>query len=486
MNLEYDIFISYGAEPSPGEQNTATWAQQFCQYLYIVLQRLFNEKPTLLLHDDLRTRQKLMNEDSGDILSKTGVFVIIIRPEDIGSENYLKELQKIYEIAFNGTDGNVKRNRIFKVVTMPLKEEEEPELLKSELRYNFYEINRYNKKPVTYALMNGSLPEDKFWSRLVDLAYDIYNSLHELKNQPVSTSVSGNGSCIFLAETSFDQQENRDILKRELRHLGYKVLPLLPLSNDGEPVRMAIEDCLQQSVLAIHMMGAFYGDFLKNSKYSLIDFQARVVKEYIESKEKRRKPHQIIWVPSDLKTTDQRQSLYLKRIKRDETQEKTEIVEAPLEVFKTIIHNKLREITHTSEFVPHTGHILYILYEEPEKQKIQEYISLIQNRGFSVINNMNTEKEYYSITDHLNTLKKVDAVLIYKGNSTMEWLNSKIRDLVKIPGYGKEKPFKAIGIFSPQKTTDKSLLFLRNVTVIWNEEINTAAIHHFLDQIIKK
>ena len=117
---------------------------------------------------------------------------------------------------------------------------------------------------------------------------------------------------------------------------------------------------------------------------------------------------------------------------------------------------------------------------------MQEYIPLIQSRGFRIITTPDDGKEYLSITDHIRKLKKADAVIIYKGNSTMEWLNSKIRDLVKVPGFGKEKPFKAIGIFSPQKTTDKSLLFLRNVTVIWNEEINNAAIHHFLDQIIKK
>ena len=223
-------------------------------------------------------------------------------------------------------------------------DEEEPEILKAELRYNFYEINRYNKKPVTYPLQSNQLPDDKFWSKLVDLAYDIYNSLQELKD-PGRLSVSeSNHHAIFLAETSFDQQENRDILKRELRHLGYKVLPVLSIPGDSEHARTVIEENVRQSVVSIHMMGAYYGEFIKNAKYSLIDFQARVVKEFIESKEKCHKPYQIIWIPSDLKTTDQRQSLYLKRIKRDETQEKTEIIEAPLEVFKTIVNNKLNEL----------------------------------------------------------------------------------------------------------------------------------------------
>jgi hypothetical protein len=68
----------------------------------------------------------------------------------------------------------------------------------------------------------------------------------------------------------------------------------------------------------------------------------------------------------------------------------------------------------------------------------------------------------------------------------MDWLNSKIRDLVKAPGYGKSKPYRAIEIISKQKTADKSLLFLNNVPVFWEDEINKDVITHFLDHLAKK
>jgi hypothetical protein len=90
------------------------------------------------------------------------------------------------------------------------------------------------------------------------------------------------------------------------------------------------------------------------------------------------------------------------------------------------------------------------------------------------------------ITKHINNLLSADAVLIYKGESTMDWLNSKIRDLVKAPGFGKSKPFRAVEIISAQKTADKSLLFLKNVPLNWDEEINHEVINHFLDHLAKK
>jgi hypothetical protein len=37
-----------------------------------------------------------------------------------------------------------------------------------------------------------------------------------------------------------------------------------------------------------------------------------------------------------------------------------------------------------------------------------------------------------------------------------------------------------------QKTADKSLLFLKNVPVNWDEEINLEVINHFIDHLAKK
>ena len=89
------------------------------------------------------------------------------------------------------------------------------------------------------------------------------------------------------------------------------------------------------------MLGAWYGDFIKNSKFSFIDFQIKTVKDYIAAKDNNHKPYQIIWIPNDIKPTDQRQALYLKRLKRDEAQYLTEIIETPFEVFKTILNTRL-------------------------------------------------------------------------------------------------------------------------------------------------
>ncbi len=73
------------------------------------------------------------------------------------------------------------------------------------------------------------------------------------------------------------------MLKRELQHLGFRVLPYTQIPDDAEKARAAIETSLEQSVMAVHLLGAWYGDFIKNSKYSFIDFQIKTVKDYLSA-----------------------------------------------------------------------------------------------------------------------------------------------------------------------------------------------------------
>ncbi|HJZ41089.1 MAG TPA: hypothetical protein VJ203_12030 [Bacteroidales bacterium] len=486
MSFEHDIFMGYA--PAAGQENQAStdWTLKFCDYLSILMHRLYSRKPVFLLHDDLRVRQSLLGESYEAAFSDTAVFVLILSPEYAKSASYMKEVDEICRTIYPSGNVESKHPRIFKILTSPIAAEEQPECLRNELVYDFFEINRYNKKPVRFDLNGSGGPEIRFWSKLVDLAYDISDVLHDLNQEKIGHQVVADRPAVFLAETTFDQTENRDMLKRELQHLGFRVLPQVQIPDDAVKSRAAIEEALDESIIAVHLMGAWHGDFIKNSKYSSIDFQIKTVKEYITSKEITRKPNQVIWIPNDIKPTDQRQALYLKRLKRDEAQQHTEIIETPFEVFKTILNARLNEITNPQIIPQAEKNKLYFIYEKSGLNKIGGYFEQIRSKGFEIIESHDDSRDFYPISRHINNLLIADAVLIYKGDSTMEWLNSKIRDLVKAPGYGKSKSFRAVEIISMQKTADKSLLFLKNVPVNWDEELNANVINHFLVQLAKK
>jgi hypothetical protein len=486
MAFEYDIFIGFAPAAGTENQIISNWTLKFCDYLSLLMKRISDRNLTFLTHDDLRVRQSVLGENPGNVFSNTGIYVVILSPEYVKSKSYVRELDDLYAwFASDKTEAG-KKHRIFKVFPQPVPVEEQPECLKNELSYQFYEINRYNKKPVTYDLTTKEGPGEKFWSKLVDLAYDINDVLAELSGAIVQGRSLFNCPAVFLAETTFDQSENRDKLKRELQYFGYRILPVLPIPEEAEKAKVAIDQCLKESVMTIHLLGAWYGDFIKNSKLSFIDFQIKTVKDFNASKENTHKPYQIIWIPNDIKSTDQRQSLYLKRLQRDEAQHLTEIIETPFEVFKTILNSRLSELTNPPAKTIAEKNKLYMIYEKSSSTKMIEFNELIKRRGFDILLHHENGDDSLPLTRHIKNLLTADAVLIYKGESSMDWLNSKIRDLVKSPGFGKDKPFRAVEIISMQKTADKSLLFLKNVPVNWDEEINQEVINHFLDHLTKK
>jgi hypothetical protein len=486
MNFEYDIFISYSPYIKEGDEGISNWTTKFCEYLAIMISRLTDQEPTILLHDDLRTRKELLGNNKTNIFLKTAVFVTIITPEDAQSKEYISELEDIHKL-INGKSANTsgKTNRFFKVLTQPINEGTLPDFLMNEISYEFYEINRYNKKAKTYSIDEEDETFTKFWSILVDLAYDIYNSLHSLAYKGEEDIIRPREKkFIYLAETTADQKDNRDILRRELQYQGYGVLPFIQLPDDADKLTGMVESYLEKSILSVHLMGSYYGDYVKNSKYSLIDFQNQTVKSYIDKSDKAAMLIRMIWIPSDLKTSDQRQSLYLKRLKRDEAQEKTEIIEAPLEVFKSILNDKLEEIDKppaTSEIKARKK--IYLIYENNERQHVMNIIKDIDEKDFSVLDIAGDASKKNLVSRHINNLIEADAVVIYNGNSGKQWLESKIRDLIKTPGYGKVNHFLAIGIISDQKLDKNITNYLSDYDIVMDKEISSAFLKRFLETI---
>jgi len=468
MKFETDIFISYPPACGAEAQPSTDWAQKFSELLSVLMERLYNRKPAIMLHDDLRVRQSMMGESARALLAQSAVGLVILSPEYAQSATYLRELEEVHSAFGNGLNDNQKTSRLFTILPLPLPGEEQPGFLREGVHYHFFEINRYNKKAVSYDLNGKNGPEGRFWSKLVDLAYDISGTISSLSGEKIETLPVQDKPGVFLAETSFDQVENRDMLKRELQHLGFRVYPLSHVPEDAEHGREVIENSMQHSVMAIHMLGAWYGDSVKNSKLSFVDFQIKTVKDFLYNKENKETKSQLIWIPNDIKPTDQRQALYLKRLKRDEAQYQTEIIETPFEVFKTILNLRLNEILHPTIIPPAEKNKIYAVYEPESSAEIAKYLQMLRDKGFEILES-DMDCEPNPLTRHINNLLVADVVLIYKGNCPMDWLNSKIRDLVKAPGYGKSKPFRAVEIISSQKTADKSLLFLNNVPVNWDD-----------------
>jgi hypothetical protein len=95
MKFEHDIFISYALAAGSENNAASEWSLKFCEYLAALMNRLYEKKPVIMLHDDLRVRQSMLGESYQNIISGTAVIVVILSPDYVRSSTYMKELEDI-------------------------------------------------------------------------------------------------------------------------------------------------------------------------------------------------------------------------------------------------------------------------------------------------------------------------------------------------------------------------------------------------------
>ncbi|MBA7584881.1 hypothetical protein ES708_26847 [subsurface metagenome] len=356
-------------------------------------------------------------------------------------------------------------NKIFKICLETPKNQLKPGCLEQLLSYNFFEKNIYNRKISSLDFTS----EDKsgtIYSKLLDLAYDISGSIKNI-NKPASNE-EDEVRYIYLGLTTHDQQHSRDEIRRELQHNGFNVLPRIDMPATSDEFKKVMMANLKKADFAIQLMGAQYGDILKGSKYSLPDFQNQIIKDFQKSDE-HQSFRRLIWIPQNAKITDQRQALYLKRLRRDEAEMNTEIIESPLEIFKTILSDKLENTNHTERLEYENISRVYLLAEEETSDKFEQLYSTLSLSGLRVYT-LDYEEQTGIYTRHLQALRVSDGIIIYQQNSNEYWLRSKLRDIIKSPGIGRKEPFKKVVIISKLRPEQELIKMIKTKVEIINED----------------
>jgi hypothetical protein len=283
--------------------------------------------------------------------------------------------------------------------------------------------------------MSGSI-----YARLLDLAYDIAPFISPDNENIIQNE--NRDKYIFLGLTTFDQQKARDEIRRELMHYGYQVLPSAKIPLTKEEFEKSIVGYLEKSSIVIQLMGAQYGEMLQGTKHSVMDYQNKLIREF-QQRDNGNKLRRYIWIPQNNKISDQRQALYLKRMRRDDATANTEIIESPLENFKTILAQKIEDSYPVEKTESENISKVYLLAEENSSTDTDEVYSTLSLSGLKV-GTLDYEEQTGIYARHLKLLKDSDAVIIYQGSMNSFWLSSKLRDLVKSPGLGRKKAFKKV------------------------------------------
>ena len=284
---------------------------------------------------------------------------------------------------------------------------------------------------------------ETYWSRLLDLAAEIKSAGRGGPDPGMP------GKTVFLSQSSGDMSRSREILKRELVEQGYHVVPVSDLLNHEQELKSHIQNLIDRSVLAIHMLGNEYGETVKESGLSLAEMQVLYAGEYLEAIENdpvhaSSSVSRLIWIDPGFNPGDRKQEDFLNRLKRDlESLHRTEIVQTPLELFKTLVINKLKNLEREAG-PPQTAEgkegFLYLVHSPDARQEVSELSEGLQSEGIETRMLDYKEDQAALLNEHKQCLKECRGAVVYCGRPDRPWLRSKVLDLLKAPGLGRAHP----------------------------------------------
>lgn len=491
MQFEYDILISFSPLDNQGHQNGEDgWVTELRKSLEVRLTQLIGRKP--LIHSDETESIHGGTEKADPDASKYALIIPILSKWYIRGEGGISELESY---CLQRNDGKVIQVSnlpyVFKVLKNSVKQDLHPGAIQQNLEYCFFEreVETGAVKEFSPSLLNQT--EKQYWGKLDDLANDIHDYLKQVgqlnNNQNANQA---NGLTIYLAETSGDAMVYRDVLKRELADNGHNVLPKKPLTAQMPVVYAEAMQNINQATLSIHILASDFGIVPEGSNRSMNEIQNDVADEVMAKTGGRR----IIWIPENVVPSDERQKILIEDIRSSmKGIGNAEVVVGDLELCKSVVDDTIKRIVVEKEQRLNEGNMLigkaviYLIYDIFDQSLIQPIMSHFKVMGCEIVTSVDGTDETEIRNKHIENLKYCDAVVLYYGNGSELWLQSRLRDLLRIPAYGrkKSKPAKAILLGLPKH--DKKFEFTSKEAVIFNctDQIDTEGIKSWISNWIK-
>ena len=469
MIFDIDVLIAFAEGDDQSNKNELGWVSQFKKFLELMLNQVLGEKSKIMLkseYDNMTSPQ----------LNNVGILVTILSKDFIQSGRCLDHVESFYKNVEGATKN---RNRVFKVFKAPLNPQEQPPRLRELIGYDMYQLDPDSGEIREYTDYFSTEAERQYWMKMVDLAYDIYDSLVFLKDDAAKTEVKNiyKRKTIYLAETGHDLSVQRNIIKRELQRHGYIVLPNQTLPGSLRELESIARKDIAESNLSIHLIGSAYGEIPSGSERSVVDLQNKLAAEKsVKAKENNEEFIRLIWISPNLNNASEKQKSFIENIKRDvEAQEGAEILQTPLEDFKNIMREELVESEERKGVDDVEGRSVYLMHDRIDVHDVKPIKEVLEKSGFRVLV-PEFEGELLELRKkHIENLRIFDAAIIYKGKVNEQWVRMKALDLLKAPGFGRKKPIigKAI-LTSPGSTMNTESFKSQNLKVIESDPKLTA------------
>ncbi|GAB4129928.1 MAG: hypothetical protein OHK0045_07780 [Raineya sp.] len=443
QEISYDIYINYSTK-----DNTEGWIDRFRKILKESLRQLMGDAPNILYYPN-------QEKPTTSTLAKVGVMFCVLSPNFISDRDCIEDVEAFVSVS----EKNLNK-RIIKVVKYPVEYNHQPTALKNLLSYDLYLVGQ-DGEYVEMKEFFGKENERIFWTQVLDMAQEAYNILREHKKiDQKNIAAAHKGKTIFLAETTNDLQIERNLIRRELQKFGCVVVPDQNLPSNHLEIETRLKRDLERSELAIHLIGASYGEPLKEDGVSLLELQNTLATEHstmlLATKnsiyDDKRAFSRIIWLPPQTKFNSERQKVFVDNLLQNtEALEGAEILQVPLEDLKKAIRRILSEQEAQSveaELHAKSQSGVYLIYDPMDAYEAKDIVEKIKQRGFEVLEPELHSSLLESRKIHINNLLTCKAAIVYNGKVSKQWVAMKLLDLLKAPGFGRDKPLQHKAVLS--------------------------------------
>jgi TIR domain/Domain of unknown function (DUF4062) len=492
MHFTYDIFISYGRlddeDPAGDEKG---WVDLLVKRLPIVIAGFLGDKPRVWRDErSLRGNDKLHGAICEGV-SRSRVLVTVVSPRYVQSDWCRIELETFCNAALPpGADAQPFNTRIFKVIKSPLLYrhlvDKEPERLRDMKGYPFFEMDGNTPDDFSPDVVQGK--DQRYWVTLRRLAQDISDKLVSLKQEaelpqaraaralsvtgysdadpepsavtPTMVSptptvvVTTNGAkvpkLVYLAETTSDLTNERELVRDELLQRGLGVLPeqKLPLEELKQTEDVVRSD-LARCELSVHLVGTRYGSTPEDDVRSVVRIQEELATECGAANPAFLR---LLWMPPGLMTPaleikDERQKSFVTQLQNRVTAG-VEILQMSVEDLKTRIIEKLSSTPKTLAHVDRRSKLkqVYLICENNDRDHVRPIQQYLFKEDLEVIMWLDKGVDD-ALSYHRKNLKDCDAALIYFGSGDEPWVRKNLDDLEKAYGYGRLQDWVANAVY---------------------------------------
>lgn len=492
MEYDDDLFISYAhIDNEPLAEGHKGWVQLLDERLRKRLSQLLGEQARIWRDPKLQGNDEF-SELLVERISRVALLVSVLSPRYLKSDWCLKELEEFCRNAASRGGLTLSgKSRLFKVAKTFTERTRHPTQLRGLLGYEFYEYDETSGRAREF---NPEIDPDRdarYWEKLEDLAWDLKQQIERLHGSDGSaceaTSADSSGAAIYLAETTYDLCEQRDKIKRELQQRGHPVLPDQELPLRAPAIQEAVREYLKRSRLSVHLIGENYGIIPEMEAERSI---ARLQEELAIERGDDAGFSRLIWMPPGLRPTDERQQKFVADLQNSFTSRNgSELLQVKLEDLKTIIQTKLTQQRKSPALATEVSGAarIYLICGQQDVEAAEPIQNYFFERGYEVTLPLLDGSEAEILQDHKENLLTCDALLIYQGLASEGWLRMKLRELLKLPGYGRTTPLLAKGVYigPPEHPAKGCFKTLEALVIKDYGEFNPSALEPFLTQINK-